>query len=48
MGSAVVGWCKCGYETKEMFLGGGRMNFQTHCALGLFNKRISGCRSKSL
>ncbi len=31
MGTAVVGRCKCGYETKEMFLGGGRMNFQSHC-----------------
>ena len=31
MGTGVKGYCNCGYKTKEMYLGGGMMNFQTNC-----------------
>ena len=35
MGSIVKAHCGCGYE-KEMFLGGGMLNFTTHCNFPLY------------
>jgi len=32
MGTICSAECKCGYKTKELFLGGGMMNFETECS----------------
>jgi hypothetical protein len=36
MGSVFKAECSCGYESKELLLGGGFMNFMTECALPFY------------
>ena len=31
MGSSVLGYCNCGYETGEILIGGGMRNHETYC-----------------
>ena len=42
MGSSTVGKCDCGFETEELLLGGGMMNFDTVC---LFPHYCQNCTS---
>ena len=41
MGTICSAECKCGYKTKELFLGGGRMNFLTKCNFPYFCKKCN-------
>ncbi len=42
MGSTIVAKCDCGYESKELFVGAGRMNYEKVC---LFPHLCQDCQT---
>jgi len=44
MGSSINGTCECGYVTEELYVGSGRMNYETVC---MFPHYCQNCQTLS-
>jgi len=48
MGSSVKATCRCGFRTKDLFVGGGMLNYTTFCAWPAYCKSCGALTSTNL